>query len=100
MSFHQNRRGWAPGRPFDKWFGRALPAPAGPDGRLILEERFCCRFAADAAAANRRRNCLLQLAAAQSAGPVYRPDGRLLYAFPGAEPEPIRAVPMVPALPP
>ena len=92
MSFHQDRRGWA------RWVAVRQVAwsgnPAGcRAGRFNLEERFCCRFAADAATANRPRNCLLQLAAAQGAGPVYRPDGRLFYAFPGAEPESIRAVP-------
>ena len=50
---------------------RSILAP--PDRRFNLKERFCCRFAAGAARADSRRNCLLQLAAAQGAGSVYIP---------------------------
>ena len=64
----------------------AIPLDAGLRRKFNLKERFCCRFAADAATTDRRHNFLLRLAAARDAGSVCidRADW-LAYAFPRAE---------------
>jgi hypothetical protein len=67
------RPGLGAGSAVQKAPGRAIPPAVGPGHSFNLKARFCCRFAAGAATADCRRNCLLQLAATQGAGSVCIP---------------------------
>jgi len=49
---------------------RVIPPAAGLVGHTTWRRDSCCRFAADAETADRRRNCLLRLAAGPGAGSV------------------------------
>jgi hypothetical protein len=60
------------------------PGAADLGGYFNHKESICCKFAADAAPVDRRCNCLLHLAAVQSASRVAS-AGRAVFArFPGS----------------
>lgn len=72
----------------------AVPPAAVIDEGFNFKEKFCCRFAADTAAADRRHNYLLRLAAVSGAGSIcIESAGRHPNAFPGAERKAIVAAP-------
>jgi hypothetical protein len=78
LDFHQNCQGLGAGSAVRKTPSRAISPAVGPGHCFNQKARFCCRFAAGAAMADRRRNYLSQLAATEGAGSVYIPRaGRL-----------------------
>src|SRR5271166_5890932 len=76
-----------------RWRRQSRPCRVGR--HFNLEERSCCRFAADATTTNLRYDFILPLAIARGLD-AYRLVGPASHAFPGAGLEPVLAVHMGP----
>jgi hypothetical protein len=56
MGFYPKPQGLGAGAVVREGSGRVIPPAAGREEHYNLKERFCCRFAADAATIDRRLN--------------------------------------------